>query len=269
MTNPLPDIRDVPCDLGPPPMREGPPAAGQRVRQVAPEYAGTGIYHSLYLPRTWQPGRRCPVIVEYAGNGPYEDAFGDTCTGLVEDCNLGYGLADHLECVWACLPYVSEDGQHNQRQWWGNTEATVEYCCRTVPRICAQTGGDPQAVLLAGFSRGAIACNYIGLRDDRIAELWCGFLCHSHYDGVRSWGYPGDDGDAARRRLGRLNGRPQFISHEGSVQPARDFLNTCGASAPFTFIDLPYRNHTDTWVLRDIPERTALRLWAAPVLRPE
>jgi len=266
VTDPLPDIREVPCDLTPPRMRDGPPAAGLRVRQVAPEYADTDVYHTLYLPPTWRPGRRYPVIVEYAGNGPYEDEFGDTCTGLVEDGNLGYGLAEAFECVWTGLPYVSEDGQHNERQWWGDIDATVEYCCRTVPRICAATGGDPGTVLLAGFSRGAIACNYIGLRDDRIADLWCGFFCHSHYDGVRTWGYPGDDEDAARRRLGRLNGRPQFISQEGSVQTTQDFLNACSVQSSFTFIDLPYRNHTDTWVLRDIPERAALRAWAAPLL---
>ena len=266
MTEPLPDIRDVPLDLQPPAMREGPPAAGQRVRQVAPAYAGTAVYHTVYLPLTWRPGGKHPVIVEYAGNGPYQNEFGDTCSGQIEDCNLGYGLADLFECIWICLPYVSEDGQRNQRQWWGDVEATVEYCCRVVPRLCAELGGDPRAVLLAGFSRGAIACNYLGLRGDCIADLWCGFLCHSHYDGVRRWGHRDDDADAARRRLGRLKGRAQFISHEGSTQATQDFLGACQAQAPFTFVDLPYRNHTDSWVLRDIPERAALRAWAAPIL---
>jgi hypothetical protein len=46
-------------------------------------------------------------------------------------------------------------------------------------------------VFIAGFSRGAIACNFIGLRDDEIASLWCGFVVHSHYEGVRDW--PGSD----------------------------------------------------------------------------
>lgn len=266
MTESLPDIRDIPLDLHPPAMQEGPPAPGRRVRQAAPEYAGTRVYHTVYLPPTWRPGRTYPVIVEYAGNGPYRNDFGDTCSGRIEDCNLGFGLADLYECIWVCLPYVSEDGQHHQRQWWGDVEATVEYCCRVVPRLCADAGGDSQTVLLAGFSRGAIACNYLGLRHDRIADLWCGFLCHSHYDGVKTWGYAGDDGEAARERLDRLRGRPQLISHEGTTQPTRDFLSASQVRAPFAFVDLPFRNHTDTWVLRDIPERAALRAWAEPIL---
>ena len=55
-------------DLATPPMTEEAPAAGKRVRQVAPEYEGTQVYHSLYLPTDWKPGEKYPVIVEYTGN---------------------------------------------------------------------------------------------------------------------------------------------------------------------------------------------------------
>ena len=44
----------------------------------------------------------------------------------------------------------------------------------------------------------------IRMTDDEVAALWCGFICHSHYDGVRSWGYTDDDPAAAAARLGRL-----------------------------------------------------------------
>jgi hypothetical protein len=36
--------------------------------------------------------------------------------------------------------------------------------------------------------------------------------------------------------------------------------------APFTFQAIRFRNHSDQWVLRDIPERQALRDWVRAVL---
>lgn len=262
----LPDIRSLPVDLTVPRMVEGAPAPGQRVRQVAREYEGSQVYHALYLPSDWQPGRRYPVIVEYAGNGPYSNAFGDRYTGKVEDCSLGYGISGGTGAIWVCLPYVRPDHRGNQLQWWGDVHATVAYCKRVIPRICAQFGGDPSALILAGFSRGAIACNYIGLHDDEIAHLWLAFVAHSHYDGVRRWDYPGSDRESARRRLQRLHGRAQFISHEGSVRETRSYLCATQAKGAFTFVAIPYRNHTDCWVLRDIHEREVLRDWLKAVV---
>ena len=51
-------------------------------------------------------------------------------------------------------------------------------------RVCEQYGGDRAAVILTGFSRGAIACNYLGLHNEEIAGLWRAFIPYSHYDGV-------------------------------------------------------------------------------------
>jgi hypothetical protein len=262
----LPDIRCVPQDLTVPPMTEGAPAPGKRVKAVPPEYAGSAVHQALYLPVDWEPGRRYPVIVEYAGNGPYQNSFGDTCTGKVEDCSLGYGLSGGKGFLWLCLPYISPDRQQNQLQWWGDVDATVAYCTRVVPQVCREYGGDPQAVFLAGFSRGAIACNYIGLHDDAIAALWCGFVCHSHYDGGRPWAYEGSDRAEAAVRLGRLGGRPQFISHEVSTEATQAYLAAACPQGRFTFVDLRYRNHTDSWVLRDTSERRRLREWVRDVL---
>jgi hypothetical protein len=267
----LPDIRSVPQDLVTPSMTEGDPAPGRRVRQTIAAYDNTQIYHALYLPSDWEPkGDRYPVIIEYAGNGPYSNPYGDHCTGRVEDCNLGYGISGGQSFIWACLPYISESRQHNQLQWWGDAEATVGYCKAAVAEICSAYGGDPSAILLAGFSRGAIACNFIGLHDDEIARLWHAFVAHSHYDGARPWSYAGSDRQSAARRLSRLRGRAQFISHEGSVQETKEYLQEVAADGAFTFQALPYRNHTDAWVLRDIPERKTLRTWVQNVLnRPD
>jgi len=148
--------------------------------------------------------------------------------------------------------------------WWGDVDATVAYCKRTVRRICQEYGGDPNAVVLAGFSRGAIACNYIGPRDDEIASLWCGFICHSHYDGVLDgWPYADKDRDLALARLKRLGNKPQFISDgsERHVAATRSYLKGVYPSGNFTFLTGGFREHTDTWVLRDIPARKTVREW--------
>lgn len=263
----LPDIGETPQDLQTPAMEQADPAPGKRVRAAAPGYRETDVYHSLYLPTDWKKGKEYPVIVEYAGNGPYKNGNGDICTGNVEDCNLGYGISGGNGFIWICLPYISKDLKHNQRQWWGDLAATVEYCKTVVPLICKEYGGNPNAVFLAGFSRGSIACNYIGLRDDEIAGMWKGFICHSHYDGVRKWNYQGADRASAAARLERLKNRPQFISHEGSVAETQKYLEQACPKGNFTFKSLPYRNHTDSWVLRDIPERHAVREWLRKILR--
>ena len=42
-----PDIKTVPPDLKTPEMVDGALAAGKRVKQVAPEYKGTQVFHTL------------------------------------------------------------------------------------------------------------------------------------------------------------------------------------------------------------------------------
>ena len=240
--------------------------AGQRVRQALPDFSGAEVHHVLYLPQDWKPRGKYPVIVEYAGNGNYRNSYGDVSEGTVEGSNLGYGLSGGKGFIWLCLPYVDSANGTNQILWWGDAAATVAYAKEAVRMVCAEYGGDPERVLLAGFSRGAIACNYIGLRDDEISRLWRAFLPYSQYDGVRKWPYPDCDRDSALQRLRRLNGRPQFIIHENSVEETRAYLDSTGVKAPFTFRTLEFRNHNDTWALRDIPERREARAWMSKVL---
>lgn len=247
------DIDSVPEDLTTPPATDSLPAPARRVRQFNDDYAGSQVYHALYLPPDWVKGNRYPVIVEYAGNKHKEGP------GTVESCDLGYGISGGKGVIWICMPFVDKKNQRNATRWWGDVEATVDYCKKTVNRICTEYGGDSSNVFIAGFSRGAIACNYVGLHDDEIASLWRGFICHSHYEGVRGW--PGSTPEEATERLKRLEGRPQFISHERSVAQTRHYLAKALPNGNFTFQTLPFPNHTDTWVLRDIPERKALREW--------
>lgn len=167
------------------------------------------------------------------------------------------------------MPFVDKKNGRNATTWWGDVGATVGYCKATVLRTCKEFGGDPSNVFIAGFSRGAIACNYIGLHDDEIASLWRGFICHSHYDGVRKWGYAGSDREAAAVRLKMLGDRPQFISQETSVDPVKEYLREAFPAGNFTFLAMPFSVHTDAWVLRDVPERKILREWLRRSLRNE
>ncbi|MBM51136.1 MAG: hypothetical protein CMP27_15025 [Roseibacillus sp.] len=269
----LPDISTVKPDLAVPDLSEKPPGAGRRVKAVLPGYEGTGVYHLLYLPSDWLPGRRYPVLVEYAGNGPYRDRNRDVSSGRVEGSRMGYGISGGERYIWLCLPYLDGEGRANVRRWWGSKpehdpQPTVNYCRQAVKHICSEFGGDQERLVLCGFSRGAIACNFIGLHDDQVASLWKAFVPYSHYDGVRRWGYPGSDRAAALGRLRRLGPRPQFVCSGGSqFKETARFLAEAGVKGNFTFRGTGFRNHSDAWLLRPSPVRRELRSWLARVLK--
>jgi hypothetical protein len=278
----LPDIRSVPADLTVPEMGIGKPAAGLRVKQVLPGYEKTELYHSLYLPtadklapatpdedKTPPSGkkRRLPVLVELSGNGGFRSKYGDESIGRPEGSCLGYGISGGKDFIWVVLPFVNGAGDDVATKWWGDApqydpQPTIDYCTKAVPWICEQYGGDPDMVFLVGFSRGAIACNYIGLYDDKISKLWRGFVAYSHYDGARRWGYPKSDAASAKVRLERLGDRPQFLCHEGnSVSQTKTYLESTGIAGDFTFAPTGFRNHNDQWTLRPCATRKQLRSW--------
>ncbi|OYW77438.1 MAG: hypothetical protein B7Z37_04155 [Verrucomicrobia bacterium 12-59-8] len=259
----LPDIRSVPADLEVPALSAGPPAAGKRVK--------VGL-HVLYLPTDWKPGTKMPVIVELAGNGRYTNKFGDVSTGLPEGSNLGYGLSAGHGFIWLCAPYLNEKGNEIAITWWGNPpvydpQPTLKSLRETVKSVCQDYGGDESKVVLCGFSRGAIACNYLGLYDDETARLWCGFLAYSHYDGVKTWPYPNSDRESALVRLKRLGNRPQFICGEGSnAQETEAYLRPLLPKSDLTFQSTGFRNHNDAWTLRPSPAREKAREWLRRVV---
>jgi hypothetical protein len=261
----MPVERDAEGVLAVPGMIGGPPAPGKRVKVVPPEYAGTDVYCSLYLPERHVPGKLHPVIVEYTGN--LYPAAGST--GRVKDAHLGYAVAKALGAIWVVMPYVSEDGRESVVTWWGSPERTTAFCLTNLRRICETHGGDPSAVFLCGFSRGAIGVNYLGLHDEGIADVWLGFFSHDHYDGVRQWGGTGWGsplekyrGEAVVRAR-RLSGRAALVSHNGGVEEARRYLDANGLleAGQFTFLAPPIREiipgipnarvvhpHTDQWL---------------------
>ena len=260
------NLHDLKSDLVVPEVAEGQPGPGKRVRQVNPGYEGWDLYHILYLPGDWNSERKHPVIVEYPGNGGYTNRYGDVSSGRVEDCKLGYGITAGRGFIWVSLPFVDTRLRRHAIQWWGDPERTAAYCRQTVARVCKEYGGDPGAVILTGFSRGAIACSYIGLRDEATAKLWRALIAHSHYDGIHRWGYAEDDAESARRRVRRFEGKPQFITQEESVSNIEAFFKAAKIGGT-TLVSLPYPNHTDVWVLKDVPERMQLREWLANILK--
>ena len=267
----LPDIRSVPVDLVVPALTAEPPAAGQRVKQTLAAWKGTSVYHVLYLPTDWKPDVKLPVLVEFAGNGGFSNQFGDISTGRPEGSNLGYGLSAGRGFIWLCVPYLNAAGDDLALTWWGDPtnrdpQPTLKYCREAVRQVCHEFGGDETRVVLCGFSRGSIACNFLGLHDDETVKLWRGFFAYSHYDGVRSWPYPGSDRASALTRLKRLGTRPQFICGEGAnASETEKYLKPLLPDANLTFTSTGFRNHNDAWTLRPSPARDLARQWLAKV----
>lgn len=264
----LPDLSTSAPDLVVPEMTREAPAPGKRVRLTASAWKETGVYHALYIPNEWRPSSRYPMIVEWTGNR-YKSSNGDACSGLPEDAKLGYGMSGGSGYLWLSLPYVTKDRTHLSTTWWGNApdydpEPTLAYCRAAVREACDTLGADPDKIILAGFSRGSIACNYLGLHDEPTSALWRAFVCYSHYDGVRAWAFPGSDRASALQRLTRLKGRPQFICSEGALaETTRSYLEEAAPlqGSAFTFVSTGFKNHNDAWILRPSQARTTLRAW--------
>jgi hypothetical protein len=258
------NLNEVPTPLQVPAISPGEPAAGQRSSQTTRGWESTSVHHLLYLPTDWKPDQRYPVIVEYAGNGPYANKLGDTSDGTVEGAVMGYGLSQGRGYVWLALPFIESIDRkpQNALKWWGDIAETKRYCHTTIEQTIARYGGDAQRVVLCGFSRGAIACNYLGLHDDRIASLWRGIFAHSHFEG--SFKHPASDEAQWPQRLARLGQRSLWISHEQSTAKVEAVI----AAAPnISFHPLPYPNHSVRWLLTDLPLAKQARDWLRLVAR--
>lgn len=265
-----------------PSLESGGPRAGRRVRVTPSEYAGTQVFHTVYLPEDWSTdGPPLPIVFEYTGN----EFLKSGSTGKSEDAALGFGLSGG-QCIWVTLPFVDTQSKSNAVRWWGDEEATVAYAKRNVPRIIERYHAAPRAVFLCGFSRGAIGVNYIGLHDDEIAGLWSAFVTHDHFDGLREWrgtrwGSPLDAYQlAAQQRLRRVDGRPYLVIENGSVEPHRAFAAESLAKIEnFTFLSIDTgevfgtfpspvakSGHTDRWLLRPSKYRRDAWDWFNGVL---
>jgi hypothetical protein len=282
-----PDVTTITPDLFTPPVVIGDPMLGKRVLHTLPGYEKSMVRHALYLPTDWIKGQTYPVIAEFTGNG------GTVAGGKAEQ---GYGISGGRGFLWITLPFVSADGMQDMDWWWGDPDRTADYAKAAVELVCKQFGGNPNAVILTGYSRGAIACNFIGLRNDSIAKLWCGMVPVSHYEN-RAWKHTEAELGPRVNRLLRLGKTPQYVCgemhlavrHEDSklldlirkrgftdIETAtreldlksildqegiRDFIAQNHPNAKNTFDTFPWVNHDGKWILRPTPSRERLREW--------
>jgi len=239
-----------------PPLIDGAPSPGAFVKVVAPEYEGTGVYHGLYLPPDWQPDRPYPLVVESPCN-----KYGDF-TGKVDDAALGYHLAGCRRFVWLVLPYL-ENGA-NLDYGWGDVPATIAYWQINLARTIEAWGIDPGAVVVSGFSRGAIATSFIGLHDDTIADAWLGFVMHSHADVITN--LTPDAGAGSATRMGRVRGRASWLSwgavgDGGAANSLKGVELLTSFAYPVTTLAVPGVGHTDAWLADDAASRQTAQQW--------
>ena len=289
-----PDLNGIAPDLVRPPMMQGTsPRAGARVRTVAPGFESTQVYHPLYLPTEWSnsSAQRFPIIVEYMGNGPFNDGHGDISTGRPEDSNLGWGMANPAgsQYIWISMPFVSADlGNRTEvsTYWWGcpssdasrscdgafNITPTIQYLHAALQQAVSTYHGDPANVVITGWSRGAIATGAIGLYNDATSKLFKAFVPYSHLDGDCGWVDMGQP--ALGERWTRLGGRPMLYLGECAVatEDGPNWLRKIGqygkhATSGMEFMTTGFANHNDAWVLRNSSARTYLRQWLTKVFK--
>lgn len=196
-----------------PPVESAAPAPGKRVRFRLPGEEGGPAYSILHLPEDWKAGGSYPVIAEYPGNLFFTP--GCYSTGLPDQCLIGHGITRGRGTICVGLPFVDPGTGAIAEHGWGDPDATADYAVRTMEEVCAKFGGDRANLFLTGFSRGALACGYIGLRNDRIAALWKGFHACQHYDGD---GWNGATLEGALERAKRFRGRGVFQTDNSPTQ---------------------------------------------------
>jgi hypothetical protein len=243
-----------------PPVEDGPPRPGRRVRFRPAGDAPSTPHAILHLPEDWKPGSNFPVIAEWPGNIFF--TTGCYSTGLPEQCVIGHGITKGRGAICLGLPFVDRTVAGAVEDGWGNPDDTAAFARRLVEEVCARFGGDRTNILLTGFSRGALACGFIGLRDDRIAALWKGIHACQHYDGD---GWRGATLDGAIERAKRFRGRAVFQT-DNSEEAFRPVMEAM--AAPVTHAQSGLGAHGTAMFLDDRPSTVQLRNWFWKLVTP-
>lgn len=244
-----------------PVVEDGPPAAGRRVRHQLAGDSGTDIACLLHLPDDWNPDGSYPVILEYPGNVFYTK--GCYSTGLPDQCGIGFGIARGRGTIWVSMPFIDRKTGTIVENGWGDADDTADYCEQVVDDMCTNFGGDRHNLILTGFSRGAIACGFIGLRNDHIARVWKGFHLCQHYDGD---GWNGATMAGAIERARRFRGSAVFHTDnpEKAVRPVTDAMNV-----PTTFVQSGLGAHAIAMFLDDRDSTQQLRRWFEQLVKAD
>jgi len=243
-----------------PDMVEGKPAPGRRVRYQPADDVDNNVYCALYLPPDWKPGKRYPVIAEYPGNIFYS-AKSCWSTGRPEQCAMGYGISSGTNAIWVSLPFVDRAIGEIAEAGFGSNDGddTAIYAMDVIEDICANWGGDRNNLFLCGFSRGAIACGYIGLRNDKIAEQWKGLVACQHYDGSRWRQSRMED---AVKRAPRFRGKAIFqVDNTGKTAKYEQLMDHTDPAVEWTWVSSGLGAHATAMFLDDRPVMKQLRQW--------
>ena len=153
----------------------------------------------------------------------------------MKDANLGYGMSGGRRLHLGVDALRGEGRKTNAVTWWGDKQATVDYCKVNVPRICRQFGGDPKTSPSAVFRAARSAPATSGWPTTRLRH--CGRACSptttsmviSGSGVIR--GRPGVGIEAS----GPPEGRPVLVCGTEAGKYADDFLKDHLDLARFTF----------------------------------
>ena len=254
-----PEWKRPPGHLDVPAVKDAAPAPGKRVRYRLQGDENSSIYSVLNLPEDWQSGKKYPVIVELPGNFLYAPEC--YSTGRPEQCVIGYGMTKGKGAICLGMPFIDRTAGQIVENGWGNADDTADYVMRMVAEVCEKFGGDSKNLVLTGFSRGAIACGYIGLRNEKIAALWKGFHACQHYD---SYGWKGATLPGAIERAARFQGQAVFQTDnpQDQYQPVMDVMKT-----KVTWVQSGLNFHSTAMFLDDRPSTQQLRGWFWQLVR--
>jgi len=236
-----------------PEVTDGTPAPGRRVRVRLAGESQPALHAVLQLPEDWTPGRRWPLLVEYPGN--LFHVPGCRSPGLPEQGVIAAGMTLGRGSICLGLPFVDRRWGRIAESGWGNPDETVAYALAMLAQVRDDWGADPANTVLTGFSRGALACGYIGLRDDRLSAWWKGFHACQHYDGD---GWNGATWEGAMARARRFRGRSVFHT-DNSAERFQPLMDAMGA--PATFVKSGLGAHATAMFLDDRTSTLQVRGW--------
>ena len=176
-----------PLSLSKPTMETGTPVKGHLMKRNIAGW-NNNIYYTIYLPANYSTGKTWPVIMDLPMNN-YNPGNGEIFYGTPEEEYLGYGLSMGGNFIVVVPAFVNIDKTNIASSWWGSGnisdsyQNTLDFWQAVLTDIETNFHADLSRVILAGFSRGAIASGYLGCSSDTWAGKFCAYIAHSHYDG--------------------------------------------------------------------------------------
>ncbi|MBS0586157.1 MAG: hypothetical protein JSR76_07680 [Verrucomicrobia bacterium] len=232
-----------------PPVEEGSPAPGKRVRVYLQDFPG--IYYIVFLPYNFTEYKTWPVICEIPAH-----AMSDYRTWL------GYGITGGVDYIWVSLPILNSEGSEILMSYLPEKiNPTIECWEAVLKDLSIRFHINKQKIIIAGFSLGAFATSYLGNFNDAISLKWRAYIAHSHFDGCCLNVTNSKDID---KRLERIGEKKVLL-----IAGKNDLANLCTKQAfkklrlkgvKVTFIEIPDVQPSEEW-----PSETHNPLW---ILKP-